>query len=105
MHVIIAVTCPDDKTAEHISESVLRERLAACVNTISGIKSRYWWKGRIEGSEECMLLIKTRKALFRKVEKAVKENHPYDIPEVIAIPIGSGSKDYLSWIDSETGKR
>ena len=102
MHAIVLVTCPDGKTAEAITDAVLKSRLAACVNTIKGVSSRYWCKGKIERCDEALLIIKTRKALVRKVEKAVKDNHPYDVPEVIAISMDSGSKEYLGWIDSET---
>lgn len=102
MHALVLVTCPDDKTAERISDVILKGRLAACVNTVSGVKSRYLWKGKIKDSEESMLMIKTRRVLVGKVVKAVKDNHPYDVPEVIEIPIASGSEEYLSWIDSET---
>lgn len=102
MHALVLVACPDGKTAERISDVILKRRLAACVNTVVGVRSRYWWKGKIEDSEECMLIIKTRRGLVGKVVKAVKDNHPYDVPEVIGIPISSGSEEYLSWIDSET---
>ena len=104
MYVIVMVTCPDEDTAERISEIILRERLAACVNTMPGVTSRYWWNARIEKADEVLMLIKTREALLQRIEKAVRDNHPYDVPEVIAVPIGSGSPEYLNWIDSETGQ-
>jgi periplasmic divalent cation tolerance protein len=103
MHALVLVTCPDGKIAEAITDVVLKGRLAACVNTVKGVSSKYWWKGKIERCDEVLLIIKTRKGLVRKIEEAVKDNHPYDVPEVIAIPIDSGSKEYLGWIDSETG--
>ncbi|MBN2331088.1 MAG: divalent-cation tolerance protein CutA [Candidatus Aenigmarchaeota archaeon] len=101
MHVIVLVTCPDDRTAERIADVILKGRLAACVSMIGGIRSRYWWKGRIEDAEECLLLIKTRKPLVEKVGKAVSDNHPCDVPEVMAIPVVDGSREYLSWLESE----
>lgn len=103
MHVIVLVTCPDEKTAGKLADMILDKRLAACVNMIPGITSKYRWKGKIEKSREVMLVIKTRKSLVPAIEKKVRENHPYEVPEVIAVSILSGSKEYLSWIDSETG--
>ncbi len=105
MHVIVLVTCPDEKTAGNLSDIILNKRLAACVNIVPGMTSKYRWKGKMEKSKEVLILIKTRKGLVHSLEKTVKENHPYDMPEVIAIPIVSGSPEYLSWIDSETGYR
>ncbi len=103
MHVIVMVTCPEGRSAEKVAGAVLGKRLAACVNTVPGMTSRYWWRGKIERSSEVLLIMKTRGSLVKKLENAVKENHPYDVPEVIAIPITAGSKGYLDWIDSETG--
>ena len=103
MYAIAMVTCPDEETAERISEVILQKRLGACVNVMPGITSRYWWKGKIEKDSEVLMLIKTKEALLEKIEETVKEHHPYDVPEVIAVPIAFGSSEYLNWIDSETG--
>jgi len=103
MYVIVLVTCPDEKTAGNLADIVLNKRLAACVNIIPGMTSKYWWKGKVEKSKEALMIIKTKESLVHGIEKTVKEKHPYDVPEVIAIPIRSGSKEYLGWIDSETG--
>ena len=102
MHVIVLVTCPNVRSAAKISDVLIKKRLAACANTVPGIESRYRWKGKIRKSKEVLMIIKTTKALVKKVEKAVKENHPYEVPEIIAIPIVSGSPEYLNWINSET---
>jgi periplasmic divalent cation tolerance protein len=102
MHVIVLVTCPNMKSAGKISDILLEKRLAACTNTIPGIESRFRWKGKVKKSKEALMIIKTTKALVKKVEKAVKENHSYEVPEIIAIPIVSGSNEYLNWINSET---
>jgi periplasmic divalent cation tolerance protein len=102
MHVIALTTCPGRKSAEKISDAILKERLAACVSIIPGLKSSYWWKGSIESGKEMLLLMKTRKDRVRQLEKAVKENHPYELCEFLVIP-AEGSKEYLRWIDEETG--
>ena len=102
MHVIVLVTCPNLRCARKVSRALLDKRLAACVNTIKGLSSEYLWKGKIERRGEVLLIIKTRKSLVKRVKKSVKENHPYDVPEIIALPIVSGSKGYLNWINSET---
>jgi periplasmic divalent cation tolerance protein len=96
------VTCPDKKAAEKIADIILGKRQAACISIIPDIASRYWWKGKIEKSKEVLLIIKTRKNLVKRIEKTVKENHPYEVPEVIAIPVVSGSVDYLDWLEKET---
>jgi len=103
MYVMVFVTCPDTKTAEKISDALLKKRLAACTSIVPLIKSAYWWKGRIEKSDEALMVIKTRKALFRKLEEAVKKNHPCEVPEIVAVPIVAGSKDYLGWLGDSTG--
>jgi periplasmic divalent cation tolerance protein len=105
MYVIVLVACPDGKAADAISDSVLSKRLAACVNVIPGVKSRYWWKGRLENAGEVLLMMKTKESLLKELEKAVRDCHPYEVPEFLAIPVKCGSKDYLDWIEKETGKR
>ena len=100
--MIVLVTCPDNKSADTVSKAVLKEKLAACASTISGVKSKFWWKGKIDSSEEVLIIFKTKENLFKSLEKVVKDNHPYDVPEIIAIPIKKGSDDYLKWIDDET---
>jgi periplasmic divalent cation tolerance protein len=102
VNVLVLVTCPDRKCAEKIADALLDKRLAACVNIVPGITSKYRWKGRKEESTEVLLLIKSREGLVRDISRAVKDDHPYDIPEVIALPVKSGLGEYLRWIDSET---
>ncbi len=103
MYVIVLVTCPDEKTAEGLSDAILNRRLAACVNTVSGMTSKYWWKGKLEKNREHLMIIKTVESRLEELEKTVKENHPYEVPEFIALPVTSGSKDYLGWLKKETG--
>ncbi len=102
MHVTVLISCPDRKTADSISKLLLSDRLAACTSAIPGVRSRYWWKGRLESADEVLLLAKTTAERFPAVEKAVKKAHPYELPEIIALPIARGSRDYLEWIRKET---
>lgn len=101
----IITTVEKKKDAEKISEILLRKKVAACVQIIENVGSHYWWEGKIEKSKEILLFIKTRAILFEKAEKIIKENHPYQVPEIISLPILKGNKDYLKWIKDETSKR
>ena len=100
MHHLIFCTCPDLQTAEHIAEHLVRQQMAACVNILPGIQSIYVWEGQIESAQEHLLLIKSPQAQFPAIEAAIKSLHPYQLPEIIAVPIECGSSDYLKWIDS-----
>lgn len=101
--LIIFITAGSKKEAETIAHALVRKRLAACVNILPSIESVYTWKGRIQTSKECLLIAKTRKGLFLKVEKAVKRLHSYECPEIIAFPLTKGSADYMRWIEESTG--
>lgn len=92
------VTAPDRPAAEKISAALLGRRLAACVSLIPGVSSSYRWEGKIETSEELLLLVKTRAGLREDIIAAVKENHPYSVPEIIFTGIAGGSPDYLRWV-------
>lgn len=97
--VIIFTTTETEKEAEKIANALLEDRIAACVNIIPKIQSRYWWQGKIEKSEETLLLIKTKENLVSRVEERIKSLHSYECPEVVAIEISEGSADYLDWIE------
>lgn len=96
--ILVFSTAASKKEARHISKILLQKKLAACVNIIPGIESHYRWKGRIETGKEFLLLIKTKAALFGKLEKAVRENHSYSVPEIVAVSLEKGSKSYLDWL-------
>ena len=100
--IVILVTASSEEEAKKIAQSLVEKRLAACVNIIKDVQSVFRWKGKISDEKELLLIIKTRKKLYKNVEEEVKRLHSYEVPEVIALPIISGSKDYLYWIDSET---
>ena len=86
------------KEADTISRGLLEAKLIACANTIEGIQSFFWWQDKIDSSKEALLILKTKKTLFKKIVTKVKALHSYQTPEIIAIPIVNGSKDYLGWI-------
>lgn len=97
-HQIVLNTCPDQESAKRIAESLVERGLAACVNILPGIESVYKWKGRIECDQECLLLIKIQEETYPRVEQAIIELHPYELPEIVAVPIANGLPDYLNWI-------
>ena len=99
---MILVTASSEEEAKKIAFSLVEKRVAACVNLIKDIESIYRWKGKISDEKEVLILIKTRKKLYKSVEEEIKKLHSYEVPEIIALPIISGSKDYLYWMDSET---
>ncbi|OGC81237.1 MAG: hypothetical protein A2W07_02035 [candidate division Zixibacteria bacterium RBG_16_43_9] len=100
--IIILVTTSSEEEGRKIAQVLVEKRIAACVNIINDIESIYRWKGKISDEKEVLLLIKTRKKLYKSVEGEVRKLHSYEVPEIIALPIISGLKDYLYWIDSET---
>ena len=104
MYIVVFVTASGQPEAEKIARHLLEQKLAACVNIIGGLTSLYWWEGKIDQSQEALLVIKTKKSLFKKLAAAVKSFHSYSVPEIIALPIVDGQKDYLNWIGASLGK-
>ena len=98
----VFTTVEKREDARKIAEVVVGRRLAACVQVVGPIGSTYWWKGKVEDAEEWLCLMKTRKEFYGKLEEAVKSVHPYEEPEIIAMPIVEGSEGYLRWIEVET---
>jgi periplasmic divalent cation tolerance protein len=97
--VLLAIcTCPERSVALKIAETLVEEGLAACVNLLAGIESVYSWKGKTERDSEVMLLVKTVDDRFEAMSGRVRELHPYDLPEIIAIPVSHGLTDYLQWV-------
>ena len=97
---VVLTTTPDKKSARKIGEILVRRKLAACVSIRDGFESVYRWKGRIERAAETILIIKTSKAKLPRLEKAIRANHPYELPEVLAMEASGGSKDYLKWMEN-----
>jgi len=100
VHQIIFCTCPDKDTAEKIARLLVASQKAACVNILPGVTSIYAWKGQIESAEEHLLLVKAHKDQYPAIEAAVREHHPYELPEIVAVSIERGLPEYLHWIDS-----
>ena len=94
---IIFVTCPPDK-ADEIASHLLNQRVCACVSTVPGVESRYWWEGQLETAQESLLIIKCANELVDSVIEKVKEVHPYEVPEVVAVSVDKGNPDYLAWV-------
>ena len=99
MYIVVLITIPTKPQAKKLSNFLLSKKLAACINIIPKVESFFWWQKKIDRTTESLLVIKTQKRLFNKLVKAVKSKHPYSVPEIIALPIVLGNKDYLDWID------
>lgn len=95
---LVFCNVPNSELAEALANTLVKEKLAACVNIIPGVKSIYEWDNEIEFAEEFTLLIKTSQEKYEKLEKRIKTTHRYEVPEIIAIPIKEGSLDYLNWM-------
>jgi len=103
MYIVIFITCANKKEAVLIANALLQKKLVACVNIIEKISSFFWWQGKIDTAKEVLLVAKSKKTKFAKIAQLVKEKHGYEVPEIIALPIVSGSRPYLEWIDGTLG--
>jgi periplasmic divalent cation tolerance protein len=101
-YIQVTTTTETKEQAENIAKHLVESKLAACVQIVGPITSIYRWKGKVENTQEWLCLIKTKDELFNKVETAIKSLHHYETPEIIAVPIVKGSKEYLQWISEET---
>jgi len=97
-YILIMVTCASKEEARRISARLLAKRLIACANILPKIESKFWWKGKLEGAAEFLVTMKTVRSNFKKIEAQIRLIHSYEVPEIIAIPIVAGSRDYLGWI-------
>lgn len=100
-YYMVFCTTPDGDTASRIAAALVDQNLAACVNMISGIRSVYRWEGKRHCDEECLMLIKTRRDRYPALEDLVRTLHPYEIPEIIAVPLEGGGAAYLGWVDGQ----
>ena len=103
--VIVFVTVPSRDEGDRLADALVGEQLAACVNIVGPIRSIYRWQGEICRDDEHLLLIKTTRPRYAALEARVQALHPYEVPEIIAVPIGAGSAGYLAWIRSMTAGR
>ena len=99
---LVLCTCPDEESAHRLSGFLVQKKLAACVNIVNRIDSIFTWQGKIDRAQESLLLIKTTNTAYAALEQAIKQQHPYDVPEIIALPVELGSPDYLNWIRENT---
>ncbi|HMK42735.1 MAG TPA: divalent-cation tolerance protein CutA [Dissulfurispiraceae bacterium] len=101
-YLVVYVTAPNEDEAAKIAKILIEERLAGCVNIVRSLRSIYRWQGAIEDESEVLMICKTRRTLFEALEARVKTLHSYSVPEVIALPIVAGSREYLAWLDETT---
>jgi periplasmic divalent cation tolerance protein len=99
--IVVFSTCSTPEEAAQIARKLIEERLAACVNVAPRIRSFYRWKGAIEESDECLLIIKSSRDRFERLRVELEKVHTYEVPEVVAVPVTAGSPNYLNWIEGE----
>jgi len=101
-HVVVFIMTATAEEAQRIANILVRGRKAACVNIVPQVHSRFWWQGKIDSADEALMVVKTKAALLDELISLVKENHSYEVPEIVALPIVGGNRDYLKWIDNQT---
>ena len=102
---LVLTTCADQATADKLAKALVEKRLAACVSCLPGVRSFYEWKGKLESEQEQLLLIKSREDKYSELEQTLRKLHPYELPEIIAVPIEEGLVPYLNWIDTQLDNR
>jgi len=102
-YIVIYVTAPQDEAVD-LAKTLVEERLVACVNIVPGLRSIYWWQGKVEDEPEVLCIMKTRSNLFESLRDRVRELHSYEVEEIIALPIVAGNLPYLDWIRENTKK-
>ena len=102
-HVLVLSTVAQAEDAERIARALVERRLAACVNVVAGLTSFYRWKGAVQRDDERLLLIKTRRDRYAALQEALASLHPYQLPEIVALPFEAGSAAYLAWVDENVG--
>ncbi len=99
--IVVLVTVGSADEGDRLARALVEARLAACVNRVKSVQSIYRWKGKIESSEEELLIVKTRRDLFERLKEKIQQLHSYQVPEIIALPIIEGSESYLRWLEEE----
>lgn len=102
--IVVFSTCASPEDAERIARRLVDSRLAACVSIVPGIRSVYRWQGKVEDAAEQLLVIKTSRAAFPALRAEIENVHPYEVPEILALPVVEGSEKYLSWLAAEVGE-
>lgn len=103
--IVVITNLPDRAAAEQLAQALITQQLAACVNILAPCTSVYRWKGDVETAAETPVLIKTRAVRYAELETAIRRLHPYELPEIIAVPVMRGLPGYLDWVADETGAR
>lgn len=99
---VVLCTCPDEDTARRLAGGVVEERLAACVNILPAMRSVFRWQGMVQEEREALMIIKTIAPRYAELETWLLANHPYDVPEILALPVAGGSATYLDWMTEES---
>lgn len=100
--LIVLTNLPDRESAKKLAQHMIEQRLAACVNVLAECTSLYRWQGKIEIAQEVPVLIKTSAERYTEVERAILSQHPYELPEIVAVPVAAGLAQYLAWVENET---
>lgn len=100
--ILVFSNLPDRESALRLAHELIAGRYAACVNVLGGCTSVYRWKGETETAEEVPVIVKTRASLYAAVERLIREHHPYELPEILAVPVADGLPAYLDWLQAET---
>jgi periplasmic divalent cation tolerance protein len=103
-HILVLTTCPGSISAKKIAQELVTEKLAACVNVVPGIQSFFSWVGKVDTANEHMLVIKSTLDCYSDLEEQIRKLHPYELPEIIAVPIQTGLAGYLDWITKNSAK-
>jgi periplasmic divalent cation tolerance protein len=99
--IVVFITTANAEEARRIADVLLNERKAACINIVPRVSSLFWWQGKVDSAQENLLIVKTKASVLGEVVNLVKEHHSCDVPEVIALPIIGGNRDYLEWLGKE----
>lgn len=103
-YIQVVTTTANQEDAQRIAQVLVEARLAACVQIVGPITSTYHWQGKIETAQEWQCWAKSRRDLYEEIEQAIRKAHPYEVPEILAIPVLAGSASYLAWIEEQTKK-
>jgi periplasmic divalent cation tolerance protein len=101
-YIVLLITTTNTDEARRISNRLLNQRKAACVNIVPRVDSLFWWQGKLDSAQESLLIVKTKMTLLNEIVTLAREIHSYHTPEIIALPIVGGNQDYLDWIGRET---
>lgn len=102
---VVLVTVPDIDTGRQLARTVLEQRLAACVQLVPGLESHYWWEDKLTQGQEVLLILKSTSAQWTTLRNTIQERHPFEVPQIVALPIEAGLQSYLDWIRTEVAHR